>query len=72
MTLECGEHRLCQCAVFLMLVTSEAPRWKEMAERTRAWFPRDAAAEVVEEGALAVMIRNLTSLAKATTHGPNG
>jgi 8-oxo-dGTP pyrophosphatase MutT (NUDIX family) len=71
-TLSCGEDRLCQCTVFLMLVTNEASKWREMAERIRAWLPRDVAAEVVEEGALAAMIRNLMSLAKTTTHGPNG
>ncbi len=54
-----GEERLCECVVFLMLVTNEAPSWREMAERRRGWFPRDVAAEMVEEGTLAIMIRNL-------------
>ncbi len=53
------ETRLCECIVFLMLVTEEAPTWREQAERTRAWFPRDEAAEMVNEGGLAAMIRNL-------------
>jgi 8-oxo-dGTP pyrophosphatase MutT (NUDIX family) len=57
--LESGEQRLCECIVFLMLVTSEAPRWLEMADRRRAWFPKDVAAEMVKEAELAVMIRNL-------------
>ncbi|WP_158744539.1 NUDIX hydrolase [Acidisphaera sp. L21] len=54
-----GEDRLCECIVFLMLVTHEASAWREQAQRTRAWFPRDKASELVDEGALAVMILNL-------------
>jgi hypothetical protein len=54
-----GEERLCECIVFLMLVTHEAPTWREQKERTRQWFPRDEAAALVNEGALAIMIRNL-------------
>ena len=38
-TMDWGEERLCECIVFLMLVTNEAPSWREMAERRRAWFP---------------------------------
>ena len=53
------ETRLCECIVFLMLVTKEASAWREQAERTRAWFPRDMAAELVKEDGLALMIRNL-------------
>jgi hypothetical protein len=63
--LEGGEERLCKCVVFLMLVTQEAPTWREQAQRRRAWFPRDIAAEVVEEGALAVVIRSLQHMAIA-------
>ena len=58
-TVNPGEERLCECIVFLMLVTHEAPTWREQKERTRAWFPRDKAAELVNEGALAMMIRTL-------------
>jgi 8-oxo-dGTP pyrophosphatase MutT (NUDIX family) len=58
-TLDRGEERLCECIVFLMLFTHEALTWREQKERTRAWFPRDEAAELVNEGALAMMIRNL-------------
>jgi 8-oxo-dGTP pyrophosphatase MutT (NUDIX family) len=64
-TMDWGEERLCECIVFLMLVTNEAPSWREMTERKRAWFPRDVAAEVVDEGALAVLIRNLLHLRPA-------
>jgi hypothetical protein len=59
-----GEQRLCECVVFLMLVTHEAPSWREQAERRRIWFPRDIAAEMVEEGLLAAMIRNLLHVPK--------
>ena len=44
---------------FLMLVTHEAATWREQTQRTRSWFPRDEAAALVEEGALAMMIRTL-------------
>ena len=58
------ETRLCECVVFLLLVTAESSSWREQAERTRAWFPRDQAAELVNEGALAVMIRTLQHAAE--------
>jgi 8-oxo-dGTP pyrophosphatase MutT (NUDIX family) len=58
-SIERGEERLCECIVFLMLVTTEAPTWREQAQRTRAWFSRNQAAELVNEGGLALMIRNL-------------
>jgi 8-oxo-dGTP pyrophosphatase MutT (NUDIX family) len=57
--------RLCECIVFLMLVTEEAATWREQAERRRAWFPKEKAAELVNEGALAVIIRNLRNLQHA-------
>ncbi len=58
-TITAEETRLCECIVFLMLVTQEARTWREQEERTRAWFPRDTAAELVAEGGLALMIANL-------------
>ncbi len=58
-SMERGEDRLCECIVYLMLVTHEAPAWREQLQRTRTWFLRDEAAALVAEGALAVMIRNL-------------
>ncbi len=58
-SMERGEERLCECIVFLMLVTNEASTWREQGQRAREWFPRDTAAELVTEGSLAVMIRNL-------------
>jgi 8-oxo-dGTP pyrophosphatase MutT (NUDIX family) len=58
-TMEDGEGRLCKCIVFLMRVTRERLSWREQAQRRRAWFPHDLAANLVEEGALVVMIHNL-------------
>jgi 8-oxo-dGTP pyrophosphatase MutT (NUDIX family) len=58
-TLDCGGNRLCKCVVYLMLVTHEAPTWREQTQRRRVWFARDIAAELVEEGTLAILIRNL-------------
>ena len=57
--MDSGETRICECIVFLMLVTHEAQTWREQDQRTRTWFARDKAADLVDEGALAVMIRNL-------------
>jgi 8-oxo-dGTP pyrophosphatase MutT (NUDIX family) len=54
-----GDDRLCECIVFLMLVTNEAQSWPEMSQRKRAWYPRDKAAALVWEGGLATMIRDL-------------
>jgi hypothetical protein len=42
-----------------MLVTNEAPTWREKSQRTRAWYPQDKAADLVREGGLATMIRDL-------------
>lgn len=66
--MEGGEIRLCECVVYLMLVTHEATDWPEQAERTRAWFPRDEAAALVEEGILALMIQSLLEAPKPGGH----
>jgi 8-oxo-dGTP pyrophosphatase MutT (NUDIX family) len=58
-SLEGMETRLCECVVFPMLVTDEAETWREKAERTREWFPVERAAALVNEWALAVIIRSL-------------
>jgi hypothetical protein len=58
-TVERGEKRLCECFVFLLLVTQERSTWREQGQRVRAWFPKDQAAELVNERPLAMMIRNL-------------
>jgi ADP-ribose pyrophosphatase YjhB (NUDIX family) len=63
-SIERGEDRLCECVVFPMLVTHEAPTWREQGQRTRAWFQRDEAAQLVNEGALAEMIRNLLQVSR--------
>jgi hypothetical protein len=54
-----GAERLCRVIVFLMRVTHEGPNWREQSQRTRAWFPRDTAASMVDEGSLSVMISDL-------------
>ena len=59
-----GEERLCECIFFLMLVTDEASTWREQAQRSRIWFPRDQAAEMVEEGLLAAVILTLLHVPK--------
>jgi 8-oxo-dGTP pyrophosphatase MutT (NUDIX family) len=59
-----GEARLCECVVYLMLVTHESADWPEQAERVRSWFPRDEAAALVEEGVLALMIQGLLEAPK--------
>jgi 8-oxo-dGTP pyrophosphatase MutT (NUDIX family) len=51
-----GEDRLCEVVVFPLRVTQEATTWREQAQRQRAWFPRDAAASLVDEGGLALII----------------
>jgi 8-oxo-dGTP pyrophosphatase MutT (NUDIX family) len=58
-TVERGEKRWCKCFVFLLLVTQERASWREQGQRTRAWFPKDEAADLVNEEPLAMMIRNL-------------
>lgn len=55
-TLADGERRLCLVAVFPLRVTLEKVAWRETAERQRQWFPQDAAAALVDEGALAQII----------------
>jgi hypothetical protein len=54
-----GEARLWQCIVFPRVVSHEVPPWREQTQRTRAWFPTGKATELVNEGTLAVMTRNL-------------
>lgn len=56
-----GEARLCECIVYLLRVTAEAETWPEQSQRRRAWFPKQEAATLVEEGALALLIQNLLS-----------
>ncbi|GAB0113494.1 NUDIX hydrolase [Acidisoma sp. C75] len=51
-----GEQRLCLVDVFPLRVTLEAAKWREQAERERAWFPVEAAVERVDEGGLALLL----------------
>lgn len=54
-----GEQRLLRVDVYALLVTDELPVWREAAERTRQWFTPDAAAALVAEGGLALIIGEL-------------
>jgi 8-oxo-dGTP pyrophosphatase MutT (NUDIX family) len=51
-----GSDRLCLVEVFPLRVTLEAVKWREQAERKRAWFKARRAAELVDEGSLARII----------------
>ncbi|WP_159992543.1 NUDIX hydrolase [Roseomonas sp. 18066] len=57
--LDDGAMRVCECIVFLMLVTQEASKWPERFQRKRAWFAPDEAANLVDEKMLALLIRSL-------------
>ncbi|MDT9597595.1 DUF47 family protein [Sphingosinicella sp. GR2756] len=56
--------------VFPLLVTSEAEIWPEMQERSRDWFPPEAAAELVDEPALRRLILGLVSDGKRLVGSP--
>ena len=45
--------------VFLLSVQKECKRWREAAQRARAWFPVDAAAVNVQEPELSSLISSL-------------
>lgn len=49
----------CRVEVFRVVVTDLAPDWPEAKKRRRAWFPLAEAAALVEEPALAVLLRGL-------------
>ena len=49
----------CRVRVYPLLVETLLDDWKERAERTREWFPPDAAAELVHEPELAALFRDL-------------
>lgn len=49
---------LCQVRVFLFRVERQLDDWPERMEREISWFDANEAAELVEEGALAEIIRN--------------
>jgi hypothetical protein len=51
-----GEERICLIEVYPLRVTLETRKWREKAERRRVWFPAAEAAEVVDEGGLALII----------------
>jgi hypothetical protein len=43
--------------VYPLLVSNEAATWREKSQRRRVWFPANEAAEKVEDGELALVIR---------------
>jgi hypothetical protein len=51
-----GEERLCFIEVYPLRVTLETRKWRERAERQRAWFRAEEAAGLVDEGGLALII----------------
>jgi 8-oxo-dGTP pyrophosphatase MutT (NUDIX family) len=56
--MDTDEVRLCECVVYLMRVTQEGSTWPEQSERRRAWFTQAQAADLVDEGSLALIIRD--------------
>jgi ADP-ribose pyrophosphatase YjhB (NUDIX family) len=54
-----GGERLCFVEVFLLRVTVEAANWPEKAERRRAWFKPEEAADKVDEVSLARIIEDV-------------
>jgi 8-oxo-dGTP pyrophosphatase MutT (NUDIX family) len=51
-----GGERLCFVEVYPLRVTLETKKWREKEQRKRAWFRKDIAAELVDEGGLAQII----------------
>jgi hypothetical protein len=51
-----GEDRLCFVDVYPLRVILETRKWREKAERQRAWFRAEEAAGLVDEGGLALII----------------
>ncbi len=51
--------RLVDVAVFLLAVRKERKRWPECKQRKRGWFPADAAARMVQEPRLRVLIESI-------------
>ena len=43
--------------VFALKVSKQLDSWKEQSQRERRWFPREEAAEVVDEPELRVLLR---------------
>lgn len=56
-----GVSQLVEVDVFPLVVTHELARWKEMAQRERRWFTREAAAEAVAETDLRELIRSFSA-----------
>jgi 8-oxo-dGTP pyrophosphatase MutT (NUDIX family) len=52
-------HVLCEVRVYLMRVEKQLDDWPEKQQRLTAWFDASKAAELVDEGALALIIAGL-------------
>lgn len=51
-----GTERACLVEVFPLRVTLEATRWREQAERERAWFTLEECLDRVDDGGLGQLI----------------
>ena len=60
-TLKDGSTRDLNVEVFALEVLAELDVWPEANERSRRWFSIEAAADVVDEPDLAVLIRRFTA-----------
>lgn len=61
--------RLVEVTVYLLKVQEEQKNWKEADERKKRWFPLSMAAKLVQEPALAIMIKGIEA-ANARKHPP--
>lgn len=59
---------LCEVSVFLLQVERQLKNWPEKAERQTGWFDPSDAADLVDEGGLAEILRRATAL--VTKHRP--
>jgi len=63
-----AEGVLCEVSVFLLLVKRQLKAWPEKEERQTRWFEPSDAADLVDEGGLAEILRHATTL--VTKHRP--
>jgi 8-oxo-dGTP pyrophosphatase MutT (NUDIX family) len=54
-----GTERACLVEVYPLLVTIEATKWREQAERERAWFTLEESLIRVDDGGLGQLIAQL-------------
>jgi 8-oxo-dGTP pyrophosphatase MutT (NUDIX family) len=65
--LSASETVPCEVRVFLIEVERQLDDWPERTQRRRRWFAAEAAAVVVGEVGLAVLLRQLTAVAPTLT-----